>query len=118
VTLREEGTGLLLSGAELSISEGSYVEQLREQEAGIYIGAVERAGTYDLVARLAGYEESSILGIEVTEGVCHVTTQELAIDMQPSPSQAMLLSFSFDEKGDLFRIQLRVPAESEDALRR
>jgi hypothetical protein len=51
---------------------------------GEYSGAIERRGTYSLVVEAPGFLPETIDSVVVTENVCHVNTEELTVELQPS----------------------------------
>lgn len=72
VALKDQ-TGNPVSGATLTLSEGAYSETMESLQAGEYVGAGERAGTYSLTIEAAGFATQTINGIVVESNVCHVT---------------------------------------------
>jgi hypothetical protein len=68
----------------ITIRDGSYVETTN-MSCG-YEGAQERRGTYEIDARRDGYLPASETGVVVTGDDCHVTTQDVTIDLQQDPS--------------------------------
>ena len=72
-------------GAQGTITEGDYVEQLQVfGDDGMY-GAGERAGTYDIRITKQGYEEWTASQVTVTADECHVQTVSLQANLVPLP---------------------------------
>ncbi len=62
-----------ISGATLTLRDGDYEETMTEPSPGIYAGAVERGGTYDLTIEADGFGTVTLQGLSVLTGECHVT---------------------------------------------
>ena len=57
--------------AKVIATDGSYVEQLQALGGGPlcdYVGAEERAGTYDIRVEKTGYQQGDVRGVNVQEG--------------------------------------------------
>jgi len=77
-------TQVITSNVELIITEGSYQETLMNLDGSEYfIGAGERAGTYILNITAINYEDYTSEPIVISEDICHVIPQVLAITLQP-----------------------------------
>lgn len=81
VTLRETHTDLPIEGATLTLSEGTYSEVLMEMGPGLYVGAWERAGVYELTVQAANYESAYRPDIVVLQGECHMIPAGLQIEL-------------------------------------
>ncbi len=89
LAVRDSVTGLpAAADASGVVRDGSYEEVL----SGIFgnilhlVGAVERAGVYDITITKAGYQEWTRAGVSVVAGVCHVTPVVVDVLLQPSGS--------------------------------
>ena len=82
VTVKDESDNPV-SGATLTLSEGSYQEILNEPNPGVYIGAGERAGTYSLMIFADGFETVTVDDIFVDADECHVIGVSREIILQP-----------------------------------
>ncbi|MCB9560691.1 MAG: carboxypeptidase regulatory-like domain-containing protein [Kofleriaceae bacterium] len=69
--------------ATVTIAEGDYVEIYGPDDGfdGLYHGADERAGTYEIEIIADGYQPVSYDGVEVEDDGCHVRTVELEVVM-------------------------------------
>ena len=67
-----DANGDPITGATLTLTEGTYVETMQELQAGSYAGAGERAGTYTLTVEAAGFVTQTLDNIVVDEDECHV----------------------------------------------
>jgi len=56
-----------------------------EASEGLYIGAGERAGTYQLTASAQGYEDLNQSDIVITADACHVIPVAMTLEMTPKP---------------------------------
>lgn len=81
VTLTDAETGAPISGATLTLTEGEFSEVMRELNAGQYVGASERAGTYRLTIEADGFSPRTEENIVVTANVCHVNPVTLPLNL-------------------------------------
>lgn len=77
-------TGAPINNATLTLVEGSYQEVMQSFPTGDYVGAGERAGTYDLTASAQGFQTQTIDNIVVTADPCHVQGVHLDVKLQPA----------------------------------
>ncbi len=84
VSLTNIQTGAPISGATLTLTEGSYNETLQELQPGQYTGAGERAGTYSLIVATDGFGTETRDNIFVDADQCHVIPVTLDITMTPN----------------------------------
>ena len=81
VRVMDVETGEPVSGASVVLTEGGFVESLREIDTGQYVGAGERAGVYELSVEAQRFERVTITAIEVVSGGCHVLPVEVSVSM-------------------------------------
>ncbi len=83
ITLKDTDGNIIPNGS-VKITDGSYEEYLMMGflADGTYVGAGERAGTYDLEISAPGFQNKSISAVEVTRDWCHVNTAELTIALE------------------------------------
>ena len=81
VTLTDADTGAPISGATLTLTEGDFSEVMMELDAGQYVGAGERAGTYRLTIEADGFAPRTEENIVITANVCHVNPVALPISL-------------------------------------
>lgn len=62
----------LATSARGVVRDGAYVDSLVLVGADTRAAAFERAGTYSVEVRLAGYQSFNTSGVRVTSGTCHV----------------------------------------------
>lgn len=80
-----------VSGADLApeatvwVREGAFVDTLLPAPGGVYSGAHERPGTYEVVAEHPDYLDWHRTGVRVREGECHVITREITARLAPRP---------------------------------
>ena len=67
-----DSSGAPISGATVTLTEGEFSETMEDVGAGSYVGAGERAGTYEMQVEAEGFTGQTISGITVNEDVCHV----------------------------------------------
>lgn len=60
------------------------MEILRESGSGVYTGADERPGVYDLLIDADGFAPRTVEGFQVEAGRCHVDTVNLEITLSVS----------------------------------
>jgi len=65
--------------ATVTIVDGAYEEVSEEFECGTYVGAGERAGTYDITVEAEGYATQTIDGIVVDNDECHVIGESVDV---------------------------------------
>jgi hypothetical protein len=83
-TVRNATTGSPITDATAELVDGSYRETMEHfGESGTYSGAGEREGTYTLTVTAPGFQSSAPRTIEVKGGECHVTGQQVTIDLTP-----------------------------------
>jgi hypothetical protein len=85
VTLTDAETGASITDATLTLTEGTYVEEMQSFATGDYVGAGERPGTYTLEASAPGYETQTVENIVVTADVCHVRGVHLDVRLERTP---------------------------------
>lgn len=83
VTVTDSISGANLAPeAQVQAGDGAFTDTLHLEPAiGVYIGPMERPGTYQITAMHSEYETKSRPGIRVEEGECHVITQEVSIQL-------------------------------------
>lgn len=74
-----------IADATLTLTAADYAETLEAGLNGWYGGAAERADTYDLSITAEGYSTVNVEDITVTQGICHVNTVDLHVELQPVP---------------------------------
>ena len=79
VHVRDSVTGTAVSGATLTLREGTYTEVMEELPPGTYVGAGGRPGTYHVTVEAPGYRDHERSGIVVTSDECNVVPGELHI---------------------------------------
>lgn len=77
-----DAAGAPITGANVTLTDGSFSETMEEIGSGMYVGAGERAGTYDMLIEAEGFTGQTISGITVDEDECHVITvaREVTLD--------------------------------------
>ncbi len=94
VQLTDAGTSQPVSGATITLSEGlTYSVVMAEGSAGVYSGAFERPGTYDLAISAAGYTPQTVSAITAPSGPCGPVTQQVQVAMSPTDAPVLLLLF-------------------------
>ena len=61
-----------ITGATLTLTAGDYTETMEEFDAGTFVGAGERAGTYTLRVEADGFVTQTITDIVIDADECHV----------------------------------------------
>lgn len=74
-----------VAGATVTLTDGSYEEEMMELEDGQYVGAGERGGTYTMVIEAAGFQPRTIENIVVDEDECHVIPESFDVTLSPDP---------------------------------
>jgi len=74
-----------VSGATLTLTEGSYTETMAEFQTGQFAGAAERAGTYTLTIEANGFDPVTLNNILITEDECHVIMVNREVTLTPAP---------------------------------
>jgi hypothetical protein len=72
-------------GAEGTITEGDYIENLEIFGDDTMLGAGERAGTYDIRISKTSYNDWTASPVTVTADECHVNPVALEANLIPSP---------------------------------
>ena len=73
VTIKDAATlEPLAANARGVVRDGAYVDSLVLIAPDTRVAAYERAGTYSVEVRLAGYQNFTASGLRVTAGTCHV----------------------------------------------
>lgn len=86
IEVRDGGTGdPAAAGAEGTLTEGDYVENLMVFGDDLMLGAGERAGTYDVLITKVGYEDWSASRVTVTADECHVRPVALQANLVRTP---------------------------------
>jgi hypothetical protein len=90
IRVQNAATGSALSDSALvQVMDGAYVETYRylgppnQQFSGTISAAGERAGTYSIAIRKAGFAPFDTAGIRVTRDACHVHTVTVIANLQP-----------------------------------
>ncbi len=87
IEVRDGATGAGAAvGAEGSLTEGSYVEELMVFGEDTMLGAGERAGTYDVLITKAGFEDWTASRVTVTADECHVHPVGLQANLVREPN--------------------------------
>lgn len=73
-----------VSGATLTLTEGTYTETMAEFQTGQFAGAGERAGTYTLTVEASGFEPVTLNNIQITADECHVIPVNQDVTMTPT----------------------------------
>jgi hypothetical protein len=76
-------SGVPIDDAIVTISDGSYVEQLISSGNGVFVGAGEREGTYSLSVSRAAYYPVTLDGILVSKDTCHVIPSSYEVTLNP-----------------------------------
>jgi len=82
-TVTDQQTGVPIDNATLTLTEGTYQEEMQSYQEGEYVGAGERAGTYTLTAMAPGFQSQTIENIVVTADECHVHGVHLDVELSP-----------------------------------
>lgn len=88
VSVRDSATGAdLSSGSTVVVRDGNFVDSLTTpypgSPYGIFSSAGERAGTYSVTVRRAGYRTWTRTGVAVTADECHVRPMSVIALLQP-----------------------------------
>jgi predicted lipoprotein with Yx(FWY)xxD motif len=89
VTVHDARTGAAIAaGTTIVVSDGAFRDSIvvtdRADVNGYPYGlAIERAGTYTVTVRKAGYEDWTRTGVRAERGRCNVATATLAVRLQP-----------------------------------
>jgi hypothetical protein len=67
--------------ATIAVSDGAYREEVGPASVSgdAYAAAYERAGVYDITASSEGYFPETVTGVVVSNGACHVRTEEVVV---------------------------------------
>ncbi len=98
-TLTDAATGRPIQGAVAMLEDGLFLEMMIEVTPGVYHGAYEREGTYDLTITVIGYLPHATNGIQVTHDGCHVRTQELSIALAVVPAGSRVFVLRLGDGG-------------------
>ncbi len=98
-TLTDAVTGQPIQGAAAMLEAPLFQELMIEVAPGVYHGAYEREGTYDLTVTATGYLPHTTNGIQVTHDGCHVRTQELSIELAVVPAGARVFVWRLGDGG-------------------
>jgi len=92
VSVQDSVTGVpAASGATLIAIDGSYADtasipaQRPDLDSRTLLAAGERAGTYDLTVRKAGFLDWHRTSVVVTPNECHVNPVEMTARLKPAP---------------------------------
>ncbi|HPZ99273.1 MAG TPA: carboxypeptidase regulatory-like domain-containing protein [Phycisphaerae bacterium] len=77
-------TGVPITDAIVTLTEGDYHEELEGGDGDEYVGAFERRGIYSLVVEAPGFLPETIDTVVVTENFCHVNTTKLTVALRRS----------------------------------
>lgn len=81
----DAGTGESLAPvATVWVRDGAFVDTLTAGPTGIYSGAHERPGRYEVVAEHPGYSNWRQTDVRVREDRCHVIPRELTARLTPA----------------------------------
>ncbi len=83
VRLTDSESGQPITGATLILTDGDYTETMMETGDGQYVGAGERAGTYELTITADSYATETRGMIVITADECHVQPVNLDIELTP-----------------------------------
>jgi hypothetical protein len=67
---------------------GEILQQVASDPEAVYIGAIDRAGTFELAITAAGYQPHAETGIVVQWNGCSLDGQRLEIALHPEPATA------------------------------
>ena len=81
VSIFDARTGAALA-ATTTLTDGTF-QETSMQEMSAFSGAFERAGTYTVRVIKVGYTPYEQTGFTVTKGICHVTSVNVRVDLQP-----------------------------------
>lgn len=79
-------TNAPISGATLTLKDGTYIEVMQSVTAGEYFGAGERKGTYTLTVAAAGFQTVTVENIVVRADPCHVIPVTVKVPLTSQPS--------------------------------
>jgi hypothetical protein len=85
IEVKDAVTGAPLEGVTAEIRDGAFVDPSVVVSTSIVNGAGERAGTYSIVIRKAGYRDWTKTGVVVTADRCHVKGVRLVAALDPLP---------------------------------
>lgn len=80
-------SGAAISGATLTLRDGTYIEVMQSVTAGDYFGAGERKGTYTLTVSATGFQPVTVENIVVQSDPCHVIPVTVKVPMTSQPSE-------------------------------
>ncbi len=80
-------TNAPISGATLTLRDGTYIEVMQSVAAGEYFGAGERKGTYTLTVAAAGFQTVTVEDIVVRADPCHVIPVTVKVPLTSQPSE-------------------------------
>ena len=84
VFLTDAGTGAPIEGATITLTEGTYEATVQAGDPGIYAGAFNRAGVYELIAEAPNYQTAYRSDIVVLDrGACDVVTATVDVELEP-----------------------------------
>lgn len=87
IEVRDGATGAGAAvGAQGTLTEGAYVEELMVFGDDAMLGAGERAGTYDVLITKPGFEDWTASRVTVTADECHVRTVALQANLVRAPN--------------------------------
>lgn len=82
-TVTQTGSGQLISGATLTLTDGVSTFPMNEEATGVYTSANGSPGTFTLTAQASGFQTVTMNNIVVTGQPCNVTTVPVQIQMDP-----------------------------------
>ncbi len=72
-----------INDATLTLTDGTYEEDMQSYQSGEFGGTGEHARTYTLIATASGYQSRTIERIVVTADACHVHGAHIDVQLFP-----------------------------------
>lgn len=76
--------GQAVTGATLTLSEGTYTETMQEVMPGSYVGAGERPGRYSVQVQAPGYLPATLTDLVAGSDECHVIGVARTVVLAPA----------------------------------